>query len=136
MQAFPITFADDLTACFEGKAHFYRANDKINVWSLENEMDVNKKKSAIMFVTKKRFKQKKGLEHYPETSSYKHLGTLINRKGSLTKHIKNVTSSMMRTATSLVRIKNDKVPPFRLTQLFFILSKAVLDYPGPILHLQ
>ena len=43
---------------------------------------------------------------------------------------------MIRTASALVRVRNDKVPPKRLTQLFFILSKAVLDYPGPILHLQ
>ena len=78
-QAFPITFADDLTASFEVKAHFYQSNDKINGWSRENEMDVNKRKSAILFVTKKEFKQKKGLEHYPETSSYKNLGTLINK---------------------------------------------------------
>ena len=113
-----------------------RTNNIIGDWSRLNDMEVNKKKSAIMFVTKRRFKQKKGTEHYPETDSYRHLGTLINRKGSLTKHVKSATMSMVRTATALMRIKNDKVPPKRLTQLFFILSKAVLDYPGPILHLQ
>ena len=40
----------------------------IGDWSRLNDI-------AIMFVTKRRFKQKKGTEHYPETDSYKHLGS-------------------------------------------------------------
>ena len=99
-------------------------------------MEVNLKKSAIMFVTKRRFKQKKHSKKYPETSSYKHLGTMINRKGSLTKHFKSTAMNMVKTATALTRIKNDSVMPKRLTQLYFIITKATLDYPGPILHNQ
>ena len=89
-----------------------------------------------MFVTKKKFRQKINTEHYPETTTYKHLGTNINKRGELNNHLKPVTNCMIRTALALIRIKNDGVPPKRLSQLFFILSKAVLDYPGPILHLQ
>ena len=57
--AFPITFADDLTAAFQGKTHFYKIDNIIKRWSATNNMDVNVKKSALMFVSKKKFKQKK-----------------------------------------------------------------------------
>ena len=108
----------------------------LNNWSNCNDMEVNPRKSAIMFVSKKRFRQKKHFTKYPETSSYKHLGTIINKKGSLTKHIKGTAKNMIRTATAVTRIKNDSVQPRRLTQLYFTITKATLDYPGPILHNQ
>ena len=61
--AFPITFADNLTTAFQGKAHFYTNDNIIKKWSEVNDMEVNIKKSALMFVTKKNVKQKK---HFQE----------------------------------------------------------------------
>ena len=47
--AFPITFTDDLMAAFQDKTHFHKINI-IKHWSATNDMDVNVKKSALMFV--------------------------------------------------------------------------------------
>ena len=97
--AFPITFADDLTASFCGKNHFYPNDKIIKDWSRENNMEVQRRKCAIVFVTKKRFTQKKGEEHYPVSSHYKHLGAVVNGKESLTKHYKPTMMNIVRTAT-------------------------------------
>ena len=134
--AFPITFADDLTAAFQGKTHFYKIDNIIKRWSATNNMGVNVKKSALMFVSKKKFKQKKHSVKYPETNSYKHLGARINNKGSLAIHIKQTSSSMIITAVALSRVKNDTIEPRKLLQLYFTITKATLDYPGPILDNQ
>ena len=40
-QSFPITFADDLTAAFQGKTHFYRTDSILTKWSDGNDMEVN-----------------------------------------------------------------------------------------------
>ena len=91
--AFPITFADDLTATFCGRLHFYSNRKIIDEWCYQNDMTINLKKSNIIFVTKKRFTQGKNSDKFPVTSFYKHLGALINKNGSLTKHIKASFSS-------------------------------------------
>ena len=45
-EAYPITFADDLTATFVGKNHF-KDNDKIiKRWCQENEMEIKNKKEC------------------------------------------------------------------------------------------
>ena len=41
--------------------------NNVKHWSATNDMDVNVKKSARMFVSKKKFKQKKHSVKYPET---------------------------------------------------------------------
>ena len=94
-------------------------------------MEVNPKKIALMFVTKRRFRQKKGTIHYPETDSYKHLGTIINRKGALTKHFKPVASSMLRTASALIRIRNNQVPPKETDAVVFYSFKSGAGLPWP-----
>ena len=89
-----------------------------------------------MFVTKKRFTQKKGEEHYPVSSHYKHLGAVVNGKGSLTKHYKPTMMNIVRTATALAKVRNDNTAPGKLIRLFITISKATLDYTGPILDSQ
>ena len=73
--AFPITFADDLTASFCGKAHFYSNDKTIKEWSSTNDMEIQLRKCAVVF-------------------HYKHLGAVVNRKGSLTKHYKPTMVNM------------------------------------------
>ena len=135
--AFPITFADDLMATFNGKAHFYSNDLIIKTWSKDNDMEVNPKKSAIIFVTKRKFSQgKNNLDKYPVALSYKHLGALINNRGSLTRHHKPTMMNMVRTSVALSRVKNDEIAPRKLFRLFFTITKASLDYTGPILDSQ
>ena len=43
---------------------------------------------------------------------------------------------MIRTAVALSRVKNDTIEPRKLLQLYFTITKATRDYPGPILDNQ
>ena len=112
-------------------------NDRIiKNWSTGNDMVVNKRKSAIVFATKKRFTQKKGEEHYPVSTHYKHLGATTNGKGSLTKHYKPTVMKMVSTSIALSRVRSDETMPGKLIRLYITISKATLDYAGPLLDSQ
>ena len=65
-------------------------------------MEVNNKRSAVT-------------ENYPETRSYIHLGTGIDKKRLLAKYLKLATSAMIRIAKALIKIKNENNPPKRMT---------------------
>ena len=69
-------------------------------------------------------------------TTYKHLGANIDRKCTLVKHYKPTVAKVMRAAIALARIRNDSVPPQKYIRLYMIISKATIDYTGPILDIQ
>ena len=129
-------FADDLTPSFNGLADYIRLNKILTLCNTSNEMLINPEKNALMFVSRRKFKQPPMLTQYPEVKYYKYLGVMMKKNGTLLNHLKQTTQKMISTAVRVSRVKLDTSPPNKISQLFFILSKAVLDYLGPILHLQ
>lgn len=90
-----------------------------------------------MFCSSNKFKQQQNYEYiFPEVKVYKYLGVLITSRAALTKHFKPVETKMLFQATRLAIVRSDKIPPQRLMTLFFVVCKALLDYPGTALHVQ
>ena len=62
-----------------------RVIKRIDLWSRENGINVNRKKSGIFIV--KGEEQKDNVEGYPILNEYKYLGILMNKKLNIQNHI-------------------------------------------------
>ena len=76
-------FADDLAPSFSGLREYVTLNNTLNNWCGPNEMDIDAFKSALMFVTKKKFKQSSTPIQFPEVKHYKYLGVIIKKNGTI-----------------------------------------------------
>ena len=76
-----LAFADDLVIVIEGEWNLKRTIIAVENWSRENDIEVNKDKSAILVVRLDRRTPKDPRTHiggYPIQTSYKYLGLIID----------------------------------------------------------
>jgi Reverse transcriptase (RNA-dependent DNA polymerase). len=98
-----IAFADNLTLVTRGKTAREAENianvelSKISAWAKENKIRCNEQKSKVMLMTRRKRRERKELEIYPnnkpltQVNSLKYLGIIIDSKLTLQEHI-NYTS--------------------------------------------
>ena len=80
-----LAYADDLCVLCQDKNELIRVIKKIDLWSRDNGINVNKNKSGIFVVKGK--EQNDNIEGYPIIKEYKYLGILINDKLNIQNHI-------------------------------------------------
>ena len=75
----PIVYADDLTVICDGEHRLYEANDLIDTWTGQNDIEVNKKKSGILVIQNDNNKEKE-YRGYQVKNWYKYLGIRMNKE--------------------------------------------------------
>ena len=80
-----LAYADDLCVLCQDKNELIRVIIKIDLWSRDNGINVNRNKSGIFVVKGK--EQNDNIEGYPIIKEYKYLGILINDKLNIQNHI-------------------------------------------------
>ena len=80
-----LAYADDLCVLCQDKNELIRVIKRIDLWSKENGINVNRKKSGIFVV--KGEEKKDNIEGYPIINEYKYLGILIDKKLNIQNHI-------------------------------------------------
>ena len=80
-----LAYADDLCVLCQDKNELIRVIKRIDLWSRENGINVNRKKSGIFVV--KGEEQYDNIEGYPILNEYKYLGILIDKKLNIQNHI-------------------------------------------------
>ena len=73
-----LAYADDLCVLCQDKNELLRAIKRIDKWSKENDINVNRKKSGIFVIRGE--EQNDNVEGYPILNEYKYLGILIDKK--------------------------------------------------------
>ena len=79
-----LAYADDLCVLCLDKNELIRLIKRIDLWSKENGINVNRKKRGI-FVLKGE-EQNDNIERYPILNEYKYLGILIDKKLNIQNH--------------------------------------------------
>ncbi|MBC7088764.1 MAG: hypothetical protein H5T96_09920, partial [Tissierellales bacterium] len=99
-------YADDIMVLCEDQKTLMKIIEVIEEWSKENNMKINKSKSAILEF-KHRMKRKSDLEigdnilGYPIVGEYKYLGTWFNQKLTMSTQIKHIEKNMNFIRTKL-----------------------------------
>ena len=112
-------YADDILAYSIFQALTQLAADRINEWTTENKMRLNKLKTLYMVLGKKKKKKKKkpndtqpnnqpftiGGDVIGTTEQYKYLGTLVNNKLDMDVHWEHVSSGFNSTLYLLKQMR-------------------------------
>lgn len=79
-------YADDIAIFFENLDKLKLGIKIIKQWTEDNQMQINHKKSGIMFLRKKDYKEETELLKYPIVTNYKFLGITMDYKLCLKDH--------------------------------------------------
>ena len=101
-------YADDIILICKDKRELMRGIRFIEEWSRENQLSINKRKSGVMIMNKRRSRMNEEgeIEGYPIVLSYKYLGTVIDNSQSIDHHLTQLNNKM----NYLIR----RITPFRL----------------------
>ena len=86
-------FADDLVLICHHSV-FSQCTATLEKWSKENNMRINKKKSAVMILNPSTDTLSPAINEYPVALQYKYLGTYLTQELSLLPHLKEVSKKV------------------------------------------
>ena len=85
-------YADDLCVLCQDKNELLNAIKRIDKWSIENGINVNRKKSGIFVIRGE--EENDNVEGYPILNEYKYLGILMNKKLNIQNHIGSINKKL------------------------------------------
>jgi hypothetical protein len=110
-----VAFTDYLLLLTRGKSVSEVVNianielNKVSRWAKENKVRFNRQKSKVMFMTRRKRKERKGVEvylnnkHLSQVKTMKYLGVIIENKLTFREHITHVTEKCRKIIFALLK---------------------------------
>jgi hypothetical protein len=95
-------YADDIIIICEDRTETIKIINKIEIWSKENTMDLNKNKCGILNIRKTKDKNaRKEIKNIPIVKEYKYLGIIFDEKLNLDRHLEELNTKLTTRAKTL-----------------------------------
>lgn len=128
----PIAYADDLAIVVQNKTQISKAIATLESWSAQNNMQVNKLKSGILALNKRRALLSTSEKHgYPQVDTYKYLG-IETRGNDCTKNYFQRIRRKVFCILAKIKHVSDQMTWKKRISLVRTLVVPLVDQVGPL----
>ena len=127
-------YADDLVIFIQNTCEIDEAIKTCFTWAENHNMKFNEKKSGLIILNNKKFKNLSNIKNIPLVNDYRYLGYEINRKCNLVTFMKWIRKKVF-TIIPKIKFATDKLSLHKKRLILKTLIISNFDYIGPLIML-
>ena len=127
-------YADDLVIFIQNTCEIDEAIRTCFTWAENHNMKFNEKKSGLIILNNKKFKNLSNIKNIPLVNDYRYLGYEINRKCNLVTFMKWIRKKVF-TIIPKIKFATDKLSLHKSLPVIKTLIISNFDYIGPLIML-